>query len=100
MATQSDEPDAKGSNGQADTSAATAAAQVAESASTVTTSPVNDADRITPQRSQTATSDRTGLVEVFKANLIQAGLYQPATDKVRASHDDVTLMCVRPPLPL
>lgn len=50
----------------------------------------------TPQRSWTITSEHAGLLEVFKANLVQAGLYQPATDKpeVRASHEDVTLMCV------
>lgn len=55
----------------------------------------------TPQRSQTATSEHAGLLEVFKANLIQAGHYRPATDdsdgRASPSHDDVTLMCVLPP---
>ncbi|KAH0832221.1 CRAL-TRIO domain-containing protein [Lanmaoa asiatica] len=83
MATQSDEPHAN-LNGTNDVTPAIADA----------IPPVDDRDirDRTPQRSQTNTGERTGLLEVFKANLIQAGLYRPATDDGRASHDDVTLM--------
>ncbi|KAG9315548.1 CRAL/TRIO domain-containing protein [Chiua virens] len=44
------------------------------------------------QRTLTTTSEHTGLLQVFKANLAQAGLYRSATDTLQASHDDMTLM--------
>jgi len=47
-------------------------------------------DRTPPTRDQAG--ERSGLLEVFKANLAQAGLYQPAQDDARASHDASTLM--------
>lgn len=65
----------------------------------ISESPVDGADVSdrAPRRTETNTSEHTGLLEVFKANLIQASLYRPASDEERASHDDTTLMSVRPP---
>jgi hypothetical protein len=41
--------------------------------------------------------ERVRLLDTFKTNLAHAGLYRPATDGARASHDDATLMYVCPP---
>ena len=38
-------------------------------------------------------------LDTFRANLLKAGLYADASDKIPASHDDVTLLCVVNPAP-
>ena len=40
------------------------------------------------------TPDQEQALEVFKVNLDKAGLWTPATETTRASHDDVTLVYV------
>ncbi|KIJ60271.1 hypothetical protein HYDPIDRAFT_32394 [Hydnomerulius pinastri MD-312] len=76
MSAQSEPPDSP---------AAPVTQKVADAAAPV---PVEDGH--IPVRSQTV--EHSGLLEVFKANLAQAGLYRAAVDDVQASHDDTTLM--------
>ena len=79
MATQSDEPHVN-LNGPDDVTPA------------VMILPAEDRD--TQGRSPQRTHEPIQVLEAFKTNLAHAGLYRPATDGARASHDDATLMCV------
>ena len=84
MATQSDEPHAN-LNGPDDVTPAVISAQ-----------DTGTHDQ-SPQIERSHEHDR--LLETFRTNLALAGLYRPAMDGARASHDDATLMCVSPPSP-
>lgn len=40
------------------------------------------------------TPEQEAALKTFKDNLEKAGLYTPATETAKASHDDATVLCV------
>lgn len=94
MATQFDDPRDANLNGPQANGSAPAVA--------IATPPSHDTD--TKETAPHTSGDQPAidtdecfrLVEVLKANLANAGLYRPATDGARASHDDATILCVCP----